>query len=104
MTKKYYEFIENNDHEGESWSFYVPLSDEEYEHLKQILSNFTEEQPYVLEGEISEKYVDQLVKKSKSGYMPYHNKCSGANVDILSISFEDIEDDDPFYKGSIWIR
>lgn len=37
MNKKYYEFIENNDHEGESWSFYVPLTDQEYSHLKKVV-------------------------------------------------------------------
>lgn len=105
MTKKYYEFVENNDHEGESWSFYVPLTEEEYLHLQNVLSNFTQEQPYVLEeDEISEKDVDKLVKKSKSGYMPFHNKCSGSKVALLAVTFEDIEDDDPFYKGNIWIR
>lgn len=104
MQKRYYEFIENNDHEGESWSFYVPLTDEEYAHLENILSNFTEEQPYALGGEVSEKDVDKFVKRSKSGYMPFHNKCSGAKIDLLSVSFEDIEEDDPFYKGDIWIK
>lgn len=100
--KKFYAFKEVNDWEGESWYFYVPLTIKEKEHLEDLLERIGPDSPYTLEGDISEEEIDVLVKNTNEGYMPEDNKCSGAKVDILSLTYEDFEEDDFFYKGQIW--
>lgn len=102
-------FTENNDWEGESWNFWLQLDDneEEIEKLNQFLTKNDVGEAYELDmTPVSEEEVDTLVKHSRSGYMTYENKVTGA------FTMPEYEDDgqedsayefanDNFYKGDI---
>lgn len=109
MTNKtYFKFVENNEWEGEKWNFYIPLSEKEHNHLVELLDQldtfFNEGNPYSLKGAVKESKVDEKVANSSGGYMAKHNKISSFKKDILLITLDDFKEDDPFYKGSNWIK
>jgi hypothetical protein len=108
----YVEFLEINDWEGESWSFFIPL--EGNEHQLDLLETYLVDQenvkfdfPYSLGGiPIPEFEVDILVKHSDVGYMPRYNKLSGKlDANSLLEQLEQFELGDmmkfPLYKGGI---
>lgn len=75
---------ENNDHEGETWVFWLQLENNEDQltRLSKIidLSNeagFDEEYEIDLNNKLSESEVDTLVNHCGQGYMSYHNKVTG---------------------------
>lgn len=100
--RRFHKFTEVNDSEGETWYFYIPLTDEEIEKIKTTISDDPEE-AYALSNEtLTEEEVDIIIKHCNDGigYMAPHNKCSGINLpDEI-----DMERDDPFYKGECWIE
>lgn len=95
---KLLEFIEDNDWEGEEWSFYVWMDSETESKLRALLEN-NPECPYSL---VDEEYTEEEVKKlmrrkSKTTYMNQHNLCG-----ILTLpEIINLEENDPFYKGGI---
>lgn len=97
-TKVYYEFIEHNEWEGESWSFYVPLDYRKFKNIQEAIegneSYEIKTQPYF------ENEVDKLIKQdfSQTNYMSSRNKCSG----IFKLPKKIDWDNDPFYKGGLW--
>lgn len=95
----WYKFTENNDWEGETWNFYILLTQAEYEHLATLV----DDEVYELSGPIEEEYIDKKVKyQDDDGYMPKHNKCGIPRNNVLDVTFEQTEEDDPFYKGKFW--
>lgn len=106
-AKEFYRITENNNNEGETWYFYVPMTTEEANHLFNLF-NFAIDDwsdfPYEISDPIAEHTIDTLVEfaNDDGGYMNTHNKCVGATGSIILLTLEDILDDDILYKGSFW--
>lgn len=103
----YYTFEENNEWEGETWNFHVPLTKEQRDSIAHIIESTDEfDSPYHISNyTLSEKEVDNKVKKSRSGYMKFHNKCeplSEFQIDALNQGTFNILENDIFYKGQFW--
>ena len=97
------EFVETNDNEGESWSFWLQLdgNEQELRKLAELLDSDEFEECYSIDmNAVPEHEVDIIVKHSGSGYMAYHNKVEGKFI------FPESDDDkgfyySVFYKGGI---
>lgn len=112
---KFVKFTEHNDHEGETWNFWLQLdgNEAEIEKLSQLLNTFEGggEISYELNTTmVLENEVDAVVKHSDQGYMNYHNKVTGTFTcpvvdekliedEISDEAFEWL--DNQFYKGDI---
>jgi hypothetical protein len=95
---KYIRFSEHNDHEGETWHFYIPIKGNEKD-IAKVRELIADVDAYRLDRELTEAQVDTLVEfDNESGYMARHNKAAGFNKLPKSV---DWEDDDPFYKGRL---
>jgi hypothetical protein len=100
---EFVQFIEVNDHEGETWNFWLQRDGNEdaIAELRAALAEMRAddpELPYTLADETTpESEVDVLVTHSDSGYMAYETKVVG------SCSFPDNlgEDLEDLYKGGI---
>lgn len=99
----YLKFSEENDQEGETWHFYLPVygNEVELEKLRQYLTaaqdDVTWDLAYQLGTDlIPESEVDILVKHADDGYMSQHNKVSGL---LTTPDFDPHHD--PLYKGGI---
>lgn len=104
MTKQFYAFVEHNDHEGETWNFYVELTPEEHAHLSSLIKKFESEvECYEIDGPIAEHYVRTLVEYGDDGgYMPAHQMVE-PTTPILDLDFDDVDEyEDAFYKGQFW--
>jgi len=104
----YYEFVEENDHEGERWSFYLLLTLSEVNKIIDALDlldvlydNFS---PYDLnEKTCTKEQVDILVEHAYDGYMPSDTLVETINWSMIDTFLETKDiDDDPFYKGQCW--
>lgn len=102
-------FREYNDHEGESWNFWLQLdgNEEEIAKLEKILRQNDDEGWYKidLENPIEEFEVDILVKHSDGGYMADNTKVVG-KLTCPEFSAQDSDEawewiSDNFYKGDI---
>lgn len=118
MYKEFVKLTEKNDHEGESWNFWLQLDGNEkaLERLKKIIdlaidAGFAEEYSIDMTP-VSEKEVDIVVKHTGQGYMDYNNKVTGTltlpDFDDALFNYEDEIDDEVFkwqndhlYKGGV---
>ncbi len=108
---QFVKFVEQNEHEGETWNFWLQLdgNEKELKHLSAVMNTFTEDgEEYVLDlnAVVTEDQVDTLVKHGGQGYMDYNNKITG--VFTCPTPTEDLDEDgywewlnDTFYKGDI---
>lgn len=110
---KFVKFTEHNDHEGESWNFWLQLDGNEAQ-LKELqawLGTFDNdgEQYEIDMTPVDEFEVDVLVKYSEEGYMDEQNKVVGT-FKCPEVKYKDQEPDlvegwdwlnDNFYKGDI---
>lgn len=105
--KTFVKLTENNEHEGETWHFYIPYEGNE-EAIAQLfeaialLDQDVDEEHSLDMTPIPEVEVDILVKHADTGYMANHNKLTG--VLTLPENFDERmadEDSDPLYKGQI---
>jgi hypothetical protein len=98
---KYIKFTEENDSEGETWDFYIPVEGnmEAIKLLDRCIASEEAEDEYCIDLlEIPENEVDILCKHTRSGYYDYENKLEG----ILRLP--DISDSElmgQLYKGGI---
>lgn len=104
--ENYYCFTENNDWEGESWNFYIPMTTDQAKNIKKIVNKYDDAYGvYEMDDETvyTEKMVDKLVKKGQEGYMWSNNKCEPLTDEQYQwiLKFKP-EDDDLFYKAQIW--
>ena len=103
--KKFYKFVESNDMEGETWVFFVPMTDEEHAIVTRRLVELADgliDDPYELyDDPIDESEVDIVCRHAIGGYHRSHSKMYG--VDLTAV-LESKGDDDPFYKGACWLR
>lgn len=108
MSKTFAKLTENNDHEGETWRFWIPTegNEEALTRLSTAIENAGADKcdiEYELDlNPVPESEVDALVKHTGTGYMAYDTKLAG----VLTLSDEvlaEIEADDgqPLYKGGI---
>ena len=97
-------FSESNDHEGETWNFYMPLEGNEkaIEKVKKLLATYPEDEecPYQIGPTLTEDQVDTLVgfANGAASYMDAHQKVKGFLK--LPKSVKDWSYD-PFYKGAL---
>lgn len=94
----YLRFTEENDWEGETWNFYIPIENNEaaLSHLRTLIEG---QNQYELGTEpFSKKTVKTLDRNSRVEYMALENRLSGI---LLLPDRIDWENDDPFYKGGI---
>jgi hypothetical protein len=107
MTAMYVKFTEDNEWEGETWHFYIPMTGNEaaLARLADALKNRNEDEQYRLDLDslVPEFEVDVLVKHSDVGYLHYRNKLTGTLVltDEDLDRIRNVEDHDPLYKGGI---
>ena len=102
--QKYIKWTEHNDHEGESWSWFIPLEGNEadYEKAKNLLSTAPEYAQDCYEISIVERDLQSLkneISEADGGYMADKQWADGFGELPDSI---DWESDDPFYKGQIF--
>lgn len=110
----YVTLIEHNEHEGETWRFYIPWEGNEdaIGDLETALSVFTvawqsgsdaDPPPFELVLDpLDATEVDTLVKSSDIGYMHDHNMLEGRLVlDAGHLEALAEGDPDPLYKGRI---
>ncbi|WP_068059325.1 hypothetical protein [Nocardia xishanensis] len=106
-------YIENNDHEGERWVFWLQKDGNEaaLAELEQILETAEAEataaegyyeMPYQIPADIEpEAVVDKLVEYAEGGYMDGHNKVRG-KLDLTRLRGRSWEGAfDTLYKGGI---
>ncbi len=114
--RQFIRFQEYNDHEGETWNFYIPYDSEKEREavtkLAEILS-FSQEPEFDdeyfkfdFENLLWEYEVNTLIKYSSQGYMSQHNLIDGEFQETKYIRFMEDEDvgdtlPDYLYKGGI---
>lgn len=102
MSKEYIRFTEQNDHEGETWHFYIPIKGNEKKiaKIRELIANEYAEDFYAIADKVYEETrVRILVEESDSGYMAQHNLVRK----IAKLPNKvDWESEDPFYKGALF--
>lgn len=94
----YAEFVENNDCEGETWSFFIPIEGNE-EELKTLAFFVEDSETYELRIDPSSvSIVEYLVSRDEGGYMSRYNRLEGK---LILPETYDPEEGDVFYKGGI---
>lgn len=94
-------FTEHNDHEGETWHYWLQwqINQTQIEHLRKLIAD-NEDQYELADYVREEDEVDVLVDEADCGYTYSHNKVVGELRGLPeSIDWESW--DDPFYKGGI---
>jgi hypothetical protein len=101
----YAKLTENNDNEGETWRFWIPV-DGNQAALEHLDSAIGDSEWYDLDlTPVPESDVDALVRHTGDGYMAYDTKLAGVlalTAEIIA-QIEDAGDEgnDPLYKGGI---
>lgn len=99
--KQFVKFLEYNDHEGETWRFWLQYTGNELEikKLYDAIEKFGVEDYNLYLETYPESEIDALVKHSECGYMHYENKVIGK---FTCPNFENSEDlYEALYKGDI---
>lgn len=98
MTQMYYRFIENNDHEGEIWNFFVPLTPTQVEQIRALVEVEGWEECYKLEERTYTEAEVQafMTHESSTTYMAQYNRCGPLTVALPN----DLAEDDVLYKGA----
>lgn len=97
-------FTEHNEHEGETWNFYIDVEENEeaIDRLRSVFGKLQVDEEFELYDDIPLKEVKILVKHSRSGYMKFENHLDGKL--LLPDDFEEFNENDftrYFYKGGI---
>lgn len=117
---EFVKLIEKNDHEGETWVFWLQYTgnEEEIQKLDEMLKDWKSNSKYELDFEldtsltVGEQTVDILVEHQydRGRYNPAHNKVSGTftcpedpGLDEVTEEWEDpnVSRERLFYKGQI---
>ena len=97
---EYFKFTETNEWDGETWNFYVPLTEEEEARIRELIAPADEhESPYSLSTElVTEDEVDDLMAtRGTTIVLAEHNKCGLLQRELPSLlDFEG----DFFHKGA----
>lgn len=106
MMSTYAKLTEHNEHEGETWHFYIPLDGNHgaLQVLAEVITESERDDTYELDlGPITEDEVDTLIRHgSDTDYMAGHNKLAGL-LNITDQFLQEMRDDhgDPLYKGEV---
>ena len=107
----YRRFIETNDHEGETWNFWLQFDgnmtalavlNDKLDALNSELGAYDDPQFVLEDDQLEEHEVDLLIRFGESGYMSQHNKVDGSlrlPKDFTSMDDEAVTD--RLYKGGI---
>lgn len=100
--KNWYKFTEHNDNEGETWHFFIQLTEEERDHLEQLTED--DGSPYSISAKVFAEFeVDIMVENSDCGYMNTYNKRPAPYpMDIMDLPLDFEELDELLYKGGFW--
>lgn len=94
QTKQVYLFKEDNDHEGEVWRFYIPMTQEEYQHLVKLIDGDTFSYSVTTSQEsfrdIKRRIID--AENEYGGYAPPYQ------IATLCPDFMSLDDPDKLYK------
>lgn len=102
--RQYLKLTENNDWEGETWHFFVPVegNEEALKLLREKVASFGGEEFEVDQRLYPESEVDLLVKNAEVGYLREYYKLEGK---VLTQKLREIIADEDFtekfYKGGI---
>lgn len=98
-TRLYYEVTENNEWEGETWHFFVPLTEAEVALLRAYIE--AAGPAYTLSDEpVSEEEIEECMElEGDTTYLSEYNKCAPLTR-ALPESFD--PDNDLLYKGSLF--
>lgn len=91
-TKYYRAFTEYNEHEGETWTFYIPVENNEIE-IEELQNLCENDRRYEVGDEYTENEVDILVRHARGDYMSDRQKLKGRLTAPKNI--------DHLYKGGI---
>jgi len=98
---KIYKFTEDNDWEGEEWSWFVRMSEEEHKELTELIAEMEEWDcgtPYSISSDTyDEETVEQYIETSDSGYLDDYADAGTFNGLVPDSS--EFEESDPFHKG-----
>lgn len=97
---RFLDFTEINDHEGETWRFWLQVdgNEEALEKLRGLIVTADIGDEYTLATEpVDESTVDSLVKYGRSGYRPFETKVTG----VFTCPDDLGEWGDDLYKGRI---
>lgn len=97
---EFFRFTETDEFEGETWNFYVPLTDEQEARIRELVAATDEhESPYSLSTEpVTEEEVDDLMATlGTTTVVAEHNKCGPLDADLPHTLHAE---DDFFHKGT----
>lgn len=100
---KFIKLVEHNDHEGETWRFWLQLdgNEEELHKLQEFIKEHDLSEEFALyTKEIDESEVDILVKHTMSGYMDYDNKLTGTFT-MKELDTSELDDEDEIYESAL---
>lgn len=105
---KFIKFTETNDHEGETWFFWLQYdgNHDELVKLNELLSRLDSEGYGLDWNQWDEEFIDFAEEEGGWGYMNYHNKVVGKFTCPVYEGSDEPEElqefcDDNFYKGGI---
>jgi hypothetical protein len=96
---EYFKFTETNEWEGETWNFYVPLTEEQEARVRELIASRHEhESPYSLSTDpVTEEEVDDLMAtRGTTTVVAEHNKCGPLDTDLPPTLHSE---NDFFHKG-----
>jgi len=97
---EYFKFTETNELEGETWNFYVPLTDEQEARVRELIASRHEhESPYSLSTDpVTEEEVDDLMAtRGTTTVVAEHNKCGPLDTELPRSLYPE---NDFFHRGA----
>jgi hypothetical protein len=90
---EYFKFTETDEFEGETWNFYVPLTEEQEARIRELVAATDEQEvPYSLSEEpVTEEEVDDLMATlGTTTVVAEHNKCGPLDADLPHTGGQDV--------------
>jgi hypothetical protein len=97
---EFFKFTETDEFEGETWNFYVPLTEEQEARIRELVAATDEQEvPYSLSEEpVTEEEVDDLMATlGTTTVVAEHNKCGPLDADLAHTLHSE---NDFFHKGA----
>jgi len=99
---EFFKFTETDEFEGETWNFYVPLTEEQEARIRELVAATDEQEvPYSLSEEpLTEEEADDLMaSRGTTTVVAEHNKCGLLDTDLPSTLHAE---NDFFHKGALF--
>jgi hypothetical protein len=97
---EFFKFTEKNEFEGETWNFYMPLTEEQEARIRELVAATDEQEvPYSLSEEsVTEEEVDDLmVTRGTTTVVAEHNKCGPLDTELPRSLYPE---NDFFHRGA----